>query len=124
MDKVEFTDPVVDTVSFERTFINVLAEEMNKAKQAAWEDFHEAHAEWTRVQEEMASKYTWIPAREIWHNTVICEQQGRGRRVLKYTVTDILAPESRFDRKIRLQVNKTKLWVYDPDDMVMVRRHA
>lgn len=128
MDKIEFTDPAVGQVSFERTFIEVLAREMEKNTEQIIrehaEDFADKQAEWLRVQEEIASKYIWIPAREVGAHTVICEQQGRGRRILKYTVTERLRPASRFDRKVRLQINKTKLWVYDSEDLVMVRRHG
>lgn len=118
----------MDQVQMERTFIAVLGEEMNRLKNQLVEDyaqdFADRYEEWLRIQEEMESKYTWIPAREIRSNTVICEQQGRGRRILKYTVTERQQPQSRFDRKVRVQVNKTKLWVYDPEDLVMVRRHG
>lgn len=128
MDKIEFTDPRLGQVSLERTFIEVLASEMDKFKgkliQEYAEGFAEKHAEWLRIQEEMEAKYTWIPARELRDRTIICEQQGRGRKVLKYTVTERHQPESRFDRKVKVTVNKTKQWVYDPDDFVMVRRHG
>ena len=97
---------------------------MQALRDTAREEFNRQHVEWVQLQEEMASKYAWIPAREVMDRTVICEQQGRGRRVVKFTVTERLPYESRFDRKIRLRVNGSKLWVYDPEDLVMVRRHG
>lgn len=102
---------------------SISAELIEEMKKAYAKEFADQHERWLKEQERRAAMYAWIPAREIRAHTVICETQGRSSRVFKYTVTRRESPLSRFDRKIRLEIDKTKLWVYDPDDLVMVRRH-
>jgi len=88
-------------------------------KKRAAEAFAKAHEEWTAEQEQLAGKYIWIRAEQIDGRTTICEQ-GHGRKIMRYRVTEIHPARSRFDRKVVVTVDKTRRWVYDPKDLVMV----
>jgi hypothetical protein len=83
------------------------------------EDFADQHEKWLAEQERQASKYTWIPARELTGRDVICER-GAGRKIFKFHVREIRESRSRFDRHVVVEIDGRKLWRYDGADLVMV----
>jgi hypothetical protein len=110
----------MDAMGIYDSIAGISAELTQRLREEGRREFNEAHEAWLAEQEREANKYNWIQAKELVHGVTVCERATKGNKVYRYRVTKRLVPESKFDRHVKVQVDKSKVWRYEPEELVMV----